>query len=219
MGRLFDYDNKVMQVLGKVADIIIISILWIVLSLTVIGFGPACTAAYYTTAKCVRRDRGSVFKEFWRALKSNFWRSVLLGILAVFFAASLFFFDFAQIANAVLNQETMGAWGIVFSAVKFFLFFGLVLYMFPILSRFQARIVKVVFSSLLVMFRYIGSTILMIFILLVVVITCIVYPYVTIFMPGIVFFLISFPLERILLRLVAEEDLQEDEEKDQWYLE
>ena len=92
-----------MQILAKIADIFIVSILWIVLCLTVVGFGPACSAAYYAMAKCVRRDRGNIFKEFWNALRSNFGQALLLGLLTTIFGVSLFFFDFAEIANAVLN--------------------------------------------------------------------------------------------------------------------
>ena len=86
MGKLFSYDNKVMQILAKIADIFIVSILWIILCLTIVGFGPACSAAYYATAKCVRRDCGNLFTEFWNALKSNFGQALLLGILTTFLA-------------------------------------------------------------------------------------------------------------------------------------
>lgn len=219
MSKLFDHDNKVMQILAKVADILIISILWVVLSLTVVGFGPACTAAYYATAKCVRRDRGNVFREFWHALKSNFWRSLALGFIVIFFGISLFLFDFAEIANAVLNQQEMDTWRLLFSILKIFLFCGFFIYLFPIQSRFQAKLVRVVFTSLMMMFRHIGMTLVMIAVLLMVGITCIVYPYLAMALPGFLYYLFSFPMEKILLRLVAEDDLEEDEEKDQWYLE
>ena len=219
MGKLFSYDNKVMQALAKIADIVIVSILWCVLCLTVVGFGPACTAAYYATAKCIRRDRGNVFKEFWNALKSNFGQALLLGILTIFFGVSLFCFDFAEIANAVLNQQPMGTWRTVLSALKFFLFFGLCLYLFPIQSRFQAKTIQIVVTSLLVMFRNIGMTIVMIAILAVIVCTAILYPGVAILMPGILFYLMSFPMEKVLSKMVEETGLEESDEPEQWYLE
>ena len=219
MGRIFNYDNKVMQVLAKIADVLIVGILWIILCLTVVGFGPACTAAYYATAKCIRRDRGNIFKEFWNALKSNFGQALLLGILTIFLGVSLFFFDFMEIANAVLNQLPMDTWRIVLSALKFFLFFGLCLYLFPIQSRFQAKTIQIVVSSLLVMFRNIGLTIVMIALIIVIVCTALLYPSVAILMPGILFYLMSFPMEKVLSKMVEETGMEESDEAEQWYLE
>lgn len=219
MGRIFNYDNKVMQVLAKIADVLIVGILWIILCLTVVGFGPACTAAYYATAKCIRRDRGNIFKEFWNALKSNFGQALLLGILTIFLGVSLFFFDFMEITNAVLNQLPMDTWRIVLSALKFFLFFGLCLYLFPIQSRFQAKTIQIVVSSLLVMFRNIGLTIVMIALIIVIVCTALLYPSVAILMPGILFYLMSFPMEKVLSKMVEETGMEESDEAEQWYLE
>lgn len=219
MSKLFDHDNKVMQILAKVADILIISILWIILSLTVVGFGPACTAAYYATAKCVRRERGDVFKEFWLALKLNFWRSLALGFIVIFFGTSLFLFDFAEIANVVLNQQKMDTWCLIFSILKIFLFCGFFLYLFPIQSRFQAKLVRVVFTALIMMFRHLGMTLIMTVILLMTGITCLAVPYLAMVMPGFLYYLFSFPIEKVLVRFVGDDDLKEDEKKDQWYLE
>ena len=219
MGKLFNYDNKVMQILAKIADIFIVSILWIILCLTVVGFGPACSAAYYAMAKCVRRDRGNIFKEFWNALRSNFGQALLLGLLTTFFGVSLFLFDFAEIANAVLNQQPMDAWHMGFRALKIFLFSGLCLYLFPIQSRFQTKSIWIVVTSLLVMFRHIGKTVAMIALLIVIVCVAILYPGFAIVMPGILFYLISFPMEKVLAKLVNESGLGESDEENPWYLE
>ena len=219
MRKIFDYDNKVMQVLAKIADILIVSILWCVLCLTVVGFGPACTAAYYATAKCIRRDRGNILKEFWYALKSNFGPALLLGILMIFFGASLLFFDFAEIANAVLNRQSIGSFRLGFIVLKFFLFFGLSLYLFPIQSRFQAKPIQIFVTALLVMFRHIGLTLVMIALLIVMVCTVILYPAVTILIPGLLFYLISFPMEKVLAKMIEETGLDESDEEDPWYLE
>ena len=219
MGKLFSYDNKVMQILAKIADIFIVSILWIILCLTVVGFGPACSAAYYATAKCVRRDRGNIFKEFWNALKSNFGQALLLGILTTFFGVSLFFFDFAEIANAVLNQQPMDAWRMAFRILKFFLFSGLCLYLFPIQSRFQTKSIRIVVTSLMVMFSHVGKTLAMIALLIVIVCVAILYPGFAIPMPGIFFYLMSFPMEKVLAKLVNESGLSESDEENPWYLE
>jgi len=219
MGGFFNHDSKAMQLLSKIADIFMVGILWIILCMTIVGFGPACTAAYYTTAKSIRRERGNLLKEFWKALKDNFWSSLILGLLILFFGASLFFFDLPEIANAVLNKQAMGGWKLAFRVFKIFLFLGFALYLFPIQSRFQTNFIKVVVTALLVMFRHVGSTLLMIAILLIIVVTVITYPPVVLLMPGILFYLISFPMEKVLSKLLDGADLESSKDTDQWYLE
>ena len=219
MSNLFNLDNWFMQMLAKVADIIIVSIMWIVLSLTIIGFGPASTAAYYAVAKSVRRDRGGVIQEFWNALKSNFWKSVALELVVFFFAASLFFFDFAEIANVILNGQQISTGEAVFSIVKVILFFGIALYVFPIQSRFQMKFVHVIFTSLVLIVRHLFITLVSLLALISVIFICVVYPYLAFIVPGIWFYILSFPMERILLQLVPDEDREDSDQIDQWYLE
>jgi hypothetical protein len=69
------------------------------------------------------------------------------------------------------------------------------------------------------MFRNIGMTIVMIAILAVIVCTAILYPGVAILMPGILFYLMSFPMEKVLSKMVEETGLEESDEPEQWYLE
>ena len=113
----------------------------------------------------------------------------------------------------------MGVWRIVLSALKFFLFFGLFLYLFPIQSRFQAKTIQIVVTSLLVMFRNIGMTIAMIALMIVIVCIALLYPRIAILMPGILFYLMSFPMEKVLSKMIEETGPVEIDETERWYLE
>lgn len=219
MDKLFDYNNKIMQLLSKFADIMFISILWLLLSVTVIGFGPACTAAYYTITKTVRRSRGNILSEFWHALKSNFWNSLVLGILWILFALSLFFFDFADIANFLLYGQLLNIWTLVFSLIKAFVLLGLFLYLFPVQSRFQLKFVQVFLWSFIFILRHVGATLTMLIILVLSVSLIVIFPYFMIIVPGVFFLGISYPMEQVLKIHIPKEDKMENQEKDQWYLE
>jgi len=55
--------------------------------------------------------------------------------------------------------------------------------------------------------------------LAVILVTAIVYPAIVPFLPGIFFYLLSFPMEKVLAKLVPESEQDASQGADQWYLE
>lgn len=53
----FNYDNPVWRFIGKLGDLILLNILWIVCSIPVFTIGASTTAVYYVTLK-LARDEG-----------------------------------------------------------------------------------------------------------------------------------------------------------------
>ena len=81
-----EYDSPVMSTIGKIADMIWLSILWFVCCLPVFTIGAATTALYYTGVKTIRKGRGYVTRTFFYAFRINFLSALgmwLLGIAAV----------------------------------------------------------------------------------------------------------------------------------------
>ena len=69
---IFNYDNPVWRFIGKLGDLIILNILWIVCSIPVFTAGASTTAVYYVTLKLVRDEDDSTIRSFFRSFKSNF---------------------------------------------------------------------------------------------------------------------------------------------------
>lgn len=218
MKDFFNYDNKFIQVMNKVADMMIISTLWLLLCLTVVGIGPACTAAYHAMAKAVRYERESAFKEFFRALKNSFWKSLFYGILLTIFAISIYFVDIVANVDFLFNNAAPNGWDLFLLIVKTVILVVLALYVFPILSRFNMPISRIFLSSLLLSVRHLLSTILMTVALLAVTYAVISFPYLVFVVPGAFAFLQTYPMEKIMRAHMTEEDKEEDESIDQWYL-
>ena len=78
-----NFNSRLYHYMSKLAECMILSLLWMALSLPVITFGAATSALYYCAVKVLRKDEGSAFKDFWRAFKSNLNQ----GVLTVLFAA------------------------------------------------------------------------------------------------------------------------------------
>lgn len=66
----FNYDNPVWRFIGKLGDLILLNILWIVCSIPVFTIGASTTAVYYVTLKLARDEGDSTIRSFSTPLKA-----------------------------------------------------------------------------------------------------------------------------------------------------
>ena len=90
---IFNYDNPVWRFIGKLGDLIILNILWIVCSIPVFTAGASTTAVYYVTLKLVRDEDDSTIRSFFRSFKSNFKQATAKWLILLA-AAIVLDFDF-----------------------------------------------------------------------------------------------------------------------------
>ena len=81
MGNFFSTDSPIFSILSKVSDMLFISITFIFLCIPIVTIGPASTALYYAIVKVIRRERGYVFREFFKSFKMNFKRGAIVGVI------------------------------------------------------------------------------------------------------------------------------------------
>lgn len=72
MSGLFSLDGFLGRSLSRLADLIVLSILWIVFSLPIVTLGASTTALYTMTLRMVRDEEGKIAAGFFRAFKENF---------------------------------------------------------------------------------------------------------------------------------------------------
>lgn len=96
MNSLFSYENKFMQVLMTLGDLIILNLLFLICSIPVVTMG-AAQAGLYTAVRTItdKNDDTSPAKAFFRGFKSGFLKITLVWIvfLAVIIATLLSFFS------------------------------------------------------------------------------------------------------------------------------
>lgn len=156
-------ENKAWGALNAVGQLIVASIIWGVCCLPVFTIGPASTALYYCTVKVVRRGRGTVWGEFFRSFRENFWPGVMFNL--GFLSASALV---ALLALPHLNalRQTGAADGMLhvcFGLVL--LYIWLVPYVYPVLSRFAYNMRDVLKLSLYIGVKHFGKTALLLVLL------------------------------------------------------
>lgn len=219
MSGFFNVDNAFFTFMGKVCDIILLSIAWIILCIPIVTIGPATTALYYTTVKVIRRERGYVFREFFRAFRSNLKNGMILGVIITLLFGILYV-DRQYAVEVMKTNYNLG-----FLLYCMFNAMGVILicittYIFPVLSRFQMKKMQIVKTSLFMSIKHLPSTILMIVAIFIFYLGISIIPMLFIIAGGTCALVISLLMERIFKKYMPKADeASEEDGKDEWYLE
>ena len=155
--NFFVIDSPVMRFLGRIGDIIILNLIFVVTALPVITVGTALSALYTVAMKLARGEDPSVLREYIRA----FWRNrkpATICWLIMAAAGALIFLDF-RLAGAfggtlytvvrLLLAMIFGVWMLTF------------LYLFPYIARFENTVFHSVKNALFLSAAHLPSTVMM----------------------------------------------------------
>ena len=156
MGGLFAADGKLAQILGNIADLVILNVLWIVCSIPIVTAGAAATAFYSVTLKLIKNEESYVTRSFFRAFRENFKQSTIVWLVLLAVAAVLgcdFYFCTTQ------GMEAARPFFILFCVIAIFVYMGSC-YMFPVMAFFENSTKKVFKNSFLMAIAHLPFTIL-----------------------------------------------------------
>lgn len=218
MGNFFNMDNGFFTVLSKICDIIFLSVIWAILCIPIITIGPANTAMYYATVKVIRKERGYLFREFFKSFRLNFKRGAIIGLVLTLITAIMIF-------NLIVT------WGAIDGSNKSSMFFGVYvaisfvvlcfsIYVFPILSRFDMTIKQLIKAASFMSMKHLLSTLGMAIVTVATVIAILFLPILIFILPATSVLINSLLMERVLKKYLPKPVVQEGEApiKDEWYL-
>ena len=157
MKKFFNLDSPFMVFLSNLTDVIILNVLCLICCIPIVTIGPSITAMHYVTLKMVREEEGYVVKSFFKAFKENFKQAIIvwLGFLVI---TVIFFLDYRILKAA--GTEGNKIFIIVIGAIYLFICLT-VMYIFPLLSRFENTLRQTVKNALFMSILHIFKTILM----------------------------------------------------------
>lgn len=212
MGALFNLDNPVWNFMGKVADLVLLNLLAIICSIPIFTIGASWTALYFVTIRMVRKEEGYVIKDFFRSFKQNFKQATLIWLL-VLVVAAVFTGDIL-IYNMMPDQIPQII--IVIVAALGFLVLGTVVYVFPLLSRFENSTKNTIKNAFLLSIVNIPYTLIFIILMVMPVILTIfvleLFPIIIMVGVSLPAFLTSLLLVRIFRKVEPAETVEEKEE-------
>ena len=151
-------DNPILRGMGRLADFIILNLLWVVCSIPIITIGASTTALYTVMLKLVKNEEGYIAKGFLKAFKENFKQSTIMWIIFLLISI-VFVVDFASIK--LMSDKIGGILQILF------LFMGALLaawmvYAFALQARFVNTVKNTLKNAMILVFAKLPFTVLIV---------------------------------------------------------
>ena len=75
------FDNPVVNGIGRIADFVVLNLLWVLCSIPIITIGASTTALYTVMLKIVKNEEGYLVKGFFKAFRENFKQSTVIWLV------------------------------------------------------------------------------------------------------------------------------------------
>ena len=94
MFSMFSPDSKIMQVISRITDLVLLNILFLLTCLPVFTIGAGVTAMYTLCFRMLRQEEGNIIKPYFRAFKENFKPATgVFAVLALILVPDYLYFD------------------------------------------------------------------------------------------------------------------------------
>lgn len=175
MDKILGVNSKLMNIINRAADLLLLNLLYILACIPVITVGAATAALYDIMLKMVKGEEGYIFKGYFKAFGNHFKRATGLWLLAVGAGAliglDLIFYGFLQGNGgfSLLNY----LFCIVFICCLF-----VFSYQFAVLVTFKENIRTTIRKSLVISIRRLPYTVCIVFLNILPVILVLLAPFV-----------------------------------------
>lgn len=157
MGNLFNMDGGLFRFLGRLADLLILNIVFWVTCIPIVTIGAAWTSLYYVTLKMVRNEESYIVRSYFKSFKENFKQSTIIWLFILVFIVILIA-DF-QIINA-FGGNVLNAVRLMISAIATLVIMVL-MYLFPLVAKFYNTTKNTCKNAFLMAVRHLPFTIAM----------------------------------------------------------
>ena len=177
MNKLFNYDSPVFQLLGRLTDLAILGMLFLVCCLPVVTVGAAASAIFRAVYDLTLERGAGAVRNYFRAFRNNFkqatgaWLLALLGFFSLLCDWFLLRLYFEGTAFTMLSYIVLAlAPGLV----------GLLCYLFALIARYENTLWEHVRNAFILSIRYFHKTLLMVLLQLLPLLMATYMPYVLI---------------------------------------
>ena len=156
MDTLFSADSPLMRGLTKVADVMILNLVFIATSIPVVTLGASLTALNFTAMRIGTGECGSVTGDYFRSFRQNFRQGTVVALALALLAAVL-----AAWYGVITNFALGAVAELALLAVWYVLAFSLAtsaLFAFPYLASFESRTRDVLRNALLMAWRHLFTS-------------------------------------------------------------
>ena len=161
MHNLFNPEGKVMQFLGKLFDLLMVNLLWVICSIPIVTIGAATAALYKVCFNIINNEDEPLLRAFFQTFAKNFKQATILWVILLGILIFLIF-DIYVVYNTTLISTSIGPVVIPVLILLILVWMGITLYTFALQMRYSLKIKRVFYNAGLFCLAYIPRTVIMI---------------------------------------------------------
>ena len=171
LNNIFNPNNGFFRFCGKLADILILSVLWVVCCIPVITIGSATAALYNSAVKCVKNGENSPYIKFRDCFKENFKAGIPVSLLVAAIAL-VFSFEIVTLWNGAVSGSRTAFVFLIAMGICSFVPLSYTTWITAIFSRYEFSFGQLAVTALKFVFAHILSSFVMGMLMVVAVILC-----------------------------------------------
>lgn len=212
MNSYYESESFFLRWFGKLADAVLLSLLWAVCCLPVVTIGASTIALYDSVAQCLHGKKESPFKYFFHVLKAELLRGILITLVWAVLGFGLylgycFLRQWAQ-TSQLANVYSMVYLGTLLIPV------GIFIWLIPMEARFSYGFLGLHKAAATFALVYLPTTGILLGITAVAAVMVMLMPALVIVLPGILVTLQSWFIEKIFIKHIDGDAPSEEEERE-----
>jgi len=156
--KLFNPDSRIMIFLSRVADLVILNILWLVCCIPVVTIGASTTAMYHVIRHWQKDSVSSVVRDFFQSFKEDFKQATPVYLI-------LLIPTVAVVMNAMLifnpeNSAAVPSYLLVIWFISALILLFISSFVYPVMAFFADSIFKTLRNAMVLALAHLPRTIL-----------------------------------------------------------
>ena len=206
-------ENIVSVILGRFANAVMASLLWILFCIPVFTIGPSTAALYNTAHRCVCHDRDTVWHCFWQTFKGRFricvkYTFFFLALAAFFFVDWCATYVAKRAGNPLGNMNILCVVALVIVALW-------AIFMFSYLARFPKDKKHIIKNSFFMLAAHLPQAVMMVLAVAMGVVLILWQNVFFFIVPGVVAACAEKMIEPVFYKIMTPEERKHEEEEEE----
>lgn len=173
--KFFDLESPLMQVLNKVADLMILNLLTVLCCIPIITTGASLTAMHYVALKMARNEECYIARDFFKSFKLNLKQGTAIWLIELFIIVVL-------AGDFLIMSRTDISFGnvlkVVLTVIALLALFTFT-FVFPVLAKFENTVLRTIKNAFFIGVLQFPKTIAMMVLSVVPIVLFFLFPQIT----------------------------------------
>lgn len=207
-----NYDNEsiFMRWFTKLADVVLLSLMWVLCCLPVVTIGASSVALYDAITRCVHGNQESPFKYFFHVFKTELLRGIGITLLWAVLGVALYL-GYCFLRQWGQNSSFASGYSVVYLGTML-IPVSVLLWLIPMEARFSYGFFGLHKAAATFALVHLPTTGIVLGILAVAAVITVFVPALVVLLPGIVVTLQSWFVEKIFKKYIGEEEQDDSAE-------